>query len=334
MECATLKADAERNCPDKPMLNVIVPTLNAAKDWPRFAPAILSSVRPEQVLIVDSESADNTIQLADEAGFNLCSVARAKFNHGGTRQMAAEMLPSAEILVYMTQDAVLAEPDALARLLAAFDDPEVAAVYGRQLPRPGAEAIEIHARSFNYPAVSQIRSLSSREHLGIKTAFLSNSLAAYRRSALMEVGGFPTNVIFGEDTVTAARMLLAGYKIGYVAEACAYHSHSYTWMQEFKRYFDIGALHSRERWLLDEFGQASGEGRRFLRSELAYLWRHDTAKIPVALTRTFGKLLGYRLGRAEKRLSLGVKRHLSMHAKFWQEPPQSDSGTHLRWVRR
>jgi rhamnosyltransferase len=312
------------------MLKVIVPTLNAAKDWPQFAPAILNCVLPKQVLIVDSESTDNTTELSSKAGFELCSVARAKFNHGGTRQMAAEMLPDAEILVYMTQDAVLAEPDALSRLLAAFDDPEVGAVYGRQLPRPGAQAIEIHARSFNYPAVSQIRSLGSREQLGIKTAFLSNSLAAYRRSALMEVGGFPANVIFGEDTITAARMLLAGYKIAYVAEASAYHSHAYTWMQEFKRYFDIGVLHSREHWLLEEFGQASGEGKRFLQSELAYLWRHDATQIPVALTRTFGKLLGYRLGRAEKRLPLSVKRRLSMHATFWQEPPPSDKGSSLQ----
>jgi len=49
--------------------------------------------------------------------------------------MAAEMLPDAEILVYMTQDAVLVEPSALAKLVAAFADPRVGAVCGRQLPR-------------------------------------------------------------------------------------------------------------------------------------------------------------------------------------------------------
>jgi rhamnosyltransferase len=307
------------------MLNVIVPTLNAAKDWPLFAPALLACVRPEQVLIVDSESTDDTVELARAAGFHLCSVARAKFNHGGTRQMAAEMLPNAKILVYMTQDAVLADPDALTKLLAVFDDPDVGAACGRQLPRPGAEAIEIHARNFNYPAASQVRSLNSREQLGIKAVFLSNSLAAYRRSTLMDVGGFPTKVLFGEDTITAARMLLAGYKVAYVAEARAYHSHPYTWMQEFKRYFDIGVLHSRERWLLKEFGQASGEGKRFVRSELLYLWQNDAGQIPAALMHTLGKLLGYRLGRTETRLSTRVKRQLSMHPKFWEEPIPNDN---------
>jgi rhamnosyltransferase len=302
------------------MLNVIVPTLNAAKDWPLFAPALLACVRPEQVLIVDSESTDGTVNLAHAAGFLVHSVARTTFNHGGTRQMAAEMLPNAEILVYMTQDAVLAGPNALANLLAVFDDPQVGAACGRQLPRQGAKPIEAHARSFNYPETSEMRTLASREQLGIKAVFLSNSLAAYRRSALMDVGGFPTDVIFGEDMVTAARLLLAGYKVAYVAEACAHHSHSYSPMQEFKRYFDIGVLHSREAWLLEEFGQASGEGKRFVLSELQYLRKRDAWQIPSALMRTGIKLLGYRLGLMEARLTLNIKRRLSMHPKFWAEP--------------
>jgi rhamnosyltransferase len=231
--------------------------------------------------------------------------------------MAAEMLPNSEILLYMTQDAVLDGENALANLLAAFDDPEVGAAYGRQLPRPEANAIEAHARGFNYPAASEIRALASRERIGIKAVFLSNSFAAYRRSALMAVGGFPANVILGEDTIVAARLLLAGYKIAYVAEACAFHSHSYTLAQEFKRYFDTGVLHSRERWLIDEFGHASGEGKRFVLSELRYLRQQDPWQIPSALVRTLSKFVAYQLGRKEARLSPEFKRQISMRPSFW-----------------
>jgi rhamnosyltransferase len=299
------------------MVMVIVPTLNASRDWSSFAPALLACAVPEQVLIVDSESTDGTPDLARAAGFQARSVLRAKFNHGATRQLAADMLPNADILVYMTQDAVLAGPDALAALLAPFEDPRVAAAYGRQLPRPKATAIEAHARNFNYPATSEVRSLEIREQRGIKTVFFSNSLAAYRRSALVGVGGFPANVIFGEDTIVVAKLLMAGYKVAYVAESCAYHSHSYTLTQEFKRYFDIGVMHSRERWLLSEFGQPNGEGRRFVLSELRYLRHWNPWQIPNAIVRTFTKLLGYRLGRAEARLTRGIKRRLSMQPGFW-----------------
>jgi GT2 family glycosyltransferase len=297
---------------------VVVPTLNAASEWRRFAPVLLACVRPEQVLILDSSSVDGTADLARAAGFRVHSIPRSEFNHGGTRQWAAaELLPKAELLIFLTQDAILADPGALDALLVPFSDPKVAAAFGRQLPRPEAGPIEAHARFFNYPSQSSIRTLESREALGFKAIFFSNSFAAYRREALMEVGGFPPNVIFGEDTITVAKFLLTGWKIAYVAEAKAYHSHSYNWLQDFKRYFDIGVLHSRESWLLREFGQTSGEGRRFVVSELGYL-RRSFWLVPSALIRTALKLLGYRLGRLERRLSTGWKRRLSMHSGYWK----------------
>ena len=299
------------------MFRVIVPTLNAARDWPQFSQALLKNVEASQVLVLDSESTDETQNLVLNAGMELRTVKRAEFNHGATRQCGAEIASDVELLVYLTQDAVLSSSDTIRRLLAAFKDPEVGAVCGRQLPRPGSGAIEAHAREFNYPEVSSVRTLESKSHLGLKAAFLSNSLAAYRRSALMSIGGFPSNVIFGEDMYVAARMLLFGKKIAYAADACAYHSHNYTSMQEFKRYFDIGALHSREAWLLKEFGTVQGEGKRFVLSELQYLLKKNPVQIPEALMRTASKLLGYRLGRMEAKLPQDAKRAMSMHSKYW-----------------
>lgn len=301
-----------------PSVAVVIPTLNAAKLWPAFYAALKAqALEPAQVLIVDSSSSDGTPTLADAAGYRVVSMARKEFNHGGTRQMAANLLPNAEILVFLTQDAVLAQPAALSNLVALMRDPEVGAAYGRQLPRRGATPIEAHARLFNYPPVSDFRSLSSRERLGFKAIFISNSFAAYRRAALMGVGGFPSDVIFGEDTILAAKLLIANWKIAYVADAQVYHSHTYTWTQEFKRYFDIGVLHSREAWLLQNFGQARSEGRRFVLSEMKYLILRYWWLIPSALIRTGLKLLGYRLGRQEKQLSTATKRRLSMQPSFW-----------------
>jgi rhamnosyltransferase len=299
------------------IVSVIVPTLNAAEGWSRFAQSLLACVDAKQVLVIDSESTDGTQQLARLAGFQVHSIRRSTFNHGGTRQLGAERLGASQILVYLTQDAILAGPDSVAKLLAAFNDSHVAVAYGRQLPREGACVIEAHARAFNYPKESEVRDLAAREQLGFKTVFVSNSFAAYRRSALMEVGGFPSNVIFGEDTVTVGRLLMAGYRIAYVADATAYHSHGYSWGQEFRRYFDIGVLHARERWLLEAFGGATGEGRRFVASELSSLIREDAQKVPSALIRAGLKFAGYRLGRMERRLSTRLKLQLSMQQNFW-----------------
>jgi rhamnosyltransferase len=266
---------------------------------------------------VDSSSTDSTPELARSGGFRVHTISREEFSHGGTRQLAAEILSDTEILVFLTQDAILADSGAITVLLESFDDPDVAAAFGRQLPRPGATPIEAHARLFNYPPQSSVRTAAHREEMGIKSIFISNSFAAYRRNALFAVGGFPKSVIFGEDTITAAKLLLDGWKVAYVAEAQVYHSHNYTWKQEFKRYFDIGVLHARENWLLREFGSAGGEGGRFVRSELNYLWPRYWRYIPSALIRTIFKLSGYRLGRIENKFNAGWKRRLSMHPRFW-----------------
>jgi len=283
---------------------VCVPTLNAATNWSSFSSALRSqTAKPHEVIIIDSESEDGTAEFAKRDGFRVISIARRDFRHGATRQFAAELAADSDIIVYLTQDAILTSPDSLAILLCTFENPEVVAAYGRQLPRKGADPIESHARTFNYPPWSRVRSAKSVESLGFRTIFFSNSFGAYRRSALMEVGGFPTDASFGEDTLVAARLISNGWQIAYVAEAQVFHSHSHTWLQEFQRYKSVGVLHATNQWVLRDFGGASGEGLRFVKSELALLSKSAPYLIPSAIIRNFCKYLGYKVGMLERTLS-------------------------------
>jgi rhamnosyltransferase len=301
-----------------------VPTLNAAGCWKEFHAGLRQQAMPlQQVIVLDSTSTDGTPELARAAGYTVVTIPRHEFNHGGTRQVAAEMLPGVDVLVYLTQDAVLQSPDALGSLVTPFQDAAVGAAYGRQLPRPDANAIEAHARLFNYPETGQVKTLGDRETMGIKAAFLSNSFAAYRRTALQAVGGFPVDTIVAEDALVAAKLLMAGWKTSYVAEATVLHSHPYGVAEEFARYFDTGVYHSREPWLLETFGGAHGEGKRFVLSELRYLLHHAPYLVPSALVRTVAKYAGYHLGRNEARLDPALRRRLSLHKRFWDSEAHS-----------
>jgi rhamnosyltransferase len=297
---------------------VIVPTLNAGESWSQWLSALSSQTRQaKRLALVDSGSVDQTVAMASDAGFEITTIDKRQFDHGGTRQAMAEAIDDVPVLVFLTQDAVLSDSRSLERLVNAFADPRIAVAYGRQLPRPGAKPIEEHARLFNYPTASEERSAEDIPRLGIKAAFCSNSFAAYRRDALMSVGGFPKKQIMIEDSIVAARALLNDWRIAYVAEATVYHSHHYTTLQEFSRYFDIGVAHRRNRHLLQQFGTANNEGMRFARSELTHLMKHRPALLPVSLLRTPVKYLGYRLGLLEERLPHKLKRRLSMHKHFW-----------------
>jgi len=299
---------------------LLVLTRNGGKLWGRWLEAFAAQeVKPALLLVIDSASSDDSAEQARAAGFSVHTIKREDFRHGDTRRMGVEMLPGAEFIVVMTQDAVLATPDALKKMLACFADERIGAVYGRQLPWPGCDLIAAHARLFNYSETGMVKTLADVPRFGIKTAFFSNSFSVYRRTALLDAAGFPSGVIQCEDTYVAARMLLAGWKVAYCADAQVYHSHAYTIYEEFRRYFDTGVFHARERWLRETFGAAEGEGVKFVRSELRYLLRENPLLVPSAFMRTVAKLLGFRLGRSEKALPTWLKKRLSMHRNFWND---------------
>jgi rhamnosyltransferase len=301
-------------------LGLLVPTYNAGKLWHRWVEALANQTcKPDWCLVIDSSSSDNTAELARQEGLDVHVISASQFNHGGTRQLGVSMVADAEIIVFLTQDAILADEYSLAHLVAVFRDRSIGAAYGRQLPHAESKALGAHARIHNYPSQSQVNTLADVPRLGIKTAFMSNSFAAYRREALEAVGGFPGDVILSEDMVVAARMLMRGWHVAYCAEAKVYHSHDYNMLEEFRRYFDVGTLHAREKWLLDNFGNAEGSGVEFVLSELRYLAKSAPWLIPVALMRTGVKYFGYRLGRNEAFLPAAVKPFLSMSHGYWRK---------------
>jgi rhamnosyltransferase len=293
---------------------IVVPSYNGLGDLKRLVASLPADAN---LYVIDSSSSDGTADYLAAQGIDHRIIPQREFNHGGTRQRAIEERPGYEVYIYLTQDAYLESPAAIERLLAHFDDPRVGAVCGRQLPHRDANPLATHARHFNYPAQSQTKGLEDVPQLGLKTAFMSNSFAAYRAGALSQAGGFPSNVILAEDMYVAARMLQQGWKIAYAGDACCHHSHNYTAWEEFKRYFDIGVFHASEPWIQRDLGGAGGEGLRFVRSELRYLGMARAAWWPTALTATAMKLAGYKLGKQHARLPARLRRTLSMHKGYW-----------------
>ena len=300
-------------------VGVVVPTLNAGNRWAECLEALSQqTLQLRRRLVIDSASTDATAAQAEAAGFEVKRISRSDFNHGGTRQWAVEYLGDCEIIVFLTQDAVPAAPESLAELVRCFEDPTVAVAYGRQLPHKDARPMEAHARLFNYGESSERKDLAVVDRLKAKVFFCSNSFAAYRRSVLLELGGFRRDLILGEDAEFAARAVLAGFANVYCASATAYHSHHYNWAEVFWRYFDTGVFHARNAWMRERFGSHGGEGWRYVKSELRYLAAHAPLKIPTALWHTLAKVVGYRLGRRERILPKRLKSLLSMTPGYWR----------------
>ena len=300
---------------------LIIPTLNAGKNFATLLEQIAAQDLPLTKLIVDSESTDDTVTLAKKFNFDVMTVKRKNFNHGATRQSAIEYLlekKSVDVIIFLTQDVLLYDEKTLSTLTQIFEtDSTVGLTYGRQLPHKNATLEAEILRKFNYPAESRLKTFDDRKIFGIKAAFNSNSFAAYRVDALKSIGGFPSNVILSEDMYVAAKMLMSGLKIFYNADAQVYHSHNYTAAQEFHRYFDIGVFHSRESWIRETFGSAEGAGKKFVLMKLQTLWKENPLDCFGAIFRDGAKFFGYRLGLIEKCLPESFCRLFSMNKVYF-----------------
>ncbi|WP_121812107.1 glycosyltransferase [Mucilaginibacter kameinonensis] len=298
---------------------LLIPSLNAGEEWINTLDSIHNqSIKINKKLIIDSGSSDKTIFVAEQFGFEIININKSEFNHGKTRQQLVELSDNADICIFLTQDAILASPDSISHIVNAFNDPKVGMAYGRQLPHKNAQTLESHARLYNYPAISHVRSYDDIALMGFKVSFCSNSFAAYRRDALLAIGGFPTDSIMGEDAIVAAKMLTAGYKKAYVADATVYHSHTYTLLQEFRRYFDTRVFHEQNKWLVRDFGKPTGEGFKFMRSELNYVLKHKKSIILNSVFSLGAKWLGYKSGKFYKKLPKQILKRFSMHSFYWK----------------
>ncbi|WP_262392586.1 glycosyltransferase [Sporolactobacillus inulinus] len=307
-------------------ISIIIPTYNPGKTFEGNFEKIEQNIKnvslESEVVIVDSGSTDGGLDFLKHKNVRLIEIKSSEFNHGGTRNMAAK-IANGDLLVYMTQDAVLAKNTSIKSLISPLlMNKKLGIAYGRQLPRKDADVFARSAREFNYPNKDRIQSFSDINNLGIKTIFVSNSFAAYKKDVLFSIaGGFPEHTIFGEDTFVAAKLVLEKYSIAYVADAEVFHSHNYTIMEEFHRYFDIGVFHSKEKWILDRFRAPESEGARFIKYQLKELW--DNKKVYLLFSLIFRngmKYLGYKMGRSERHLPLKIKKRLSMHRAFWDSP--------------
>lgn len=300
-------------------VSILIPTLNGGKEWLKVLESINAQTYEfERKIIVDSGSTDDTVTLAKQFGFEIIEIDKKEFNHGATRQKLVNWVNNTDIYVFLTQDAIMASPDTITKIVNAFDDAEVGMAYGRQLPHLNAKPLETHARLFNYPPVSEVLSIKDLKRLGFKVFFCSNSFSAYRKISLDAVGGFPSDSIMGEDAIVAAKLLMAGYKKAYVADSEVYHSHSYTLNEEFKRYFDTRVFHEQNKWLIDKFGKPTGEGVKFLKSELSYVIKNDFKSILKSITSLGVKWLGYKSGKYYKKIPKGMLKKLSMHNSYWK----------------
>lgn len=299
--------------------SVIIPTRNADA----LLEALVASLRaqdhpPEEIIVVDSASTDGTAELARRLGVTFILIEANSFDHGGTRNLGAAAA-SADILIFMTQDARPSNSETIGRLINPLQQNSVVVSYARQLAAAEAISAEQFLRLANYPPQSQIKSAEDIPAQGIKTFQNSNVCAAYRRREFENLGRFPAPVVCNEDMIFAARAIFSGFSVAYSADALVCHTHHLSPVQLFKRYFDIAASLEHEP-RIKSLGRTEAKGFEFLKNQLAYLRdQRKLSQMPRTMLETVAKYCGYKAGANHNRIPPGLKKHLGSNSIYWQK---------------
>lgn len=186
-----------------------------------------------EILVVDSGSADATHAiLARYPGVRTVRIPNRDFGHGRTRNLAAG-LATGEIVVFVTQDATPAHRDWLAGLVTPFDaDPRIAAVYGRQVPRPDC------CPTVRRDVLRAFRRIGPARGVVVETegCRFSNVNSAVRRDVLERVPF--RDVDYAEDRAFADDAHRRGLATAYSADAAVLHSHDLPLGSYFRRMYD------------------------------------------------------------------------------------------------
>ena len=259
------------------------------------------TVKPSHVFfmqtLVEEKEDEEVLQMLQKAeNVEIVPIEKKDFDHGGTRNKGAA-LSRADYMLFMTQDAVPVDAYLIENLVRAMEEEEAATAYGRQLPDDTVGVIEHYTREFNYPAKSYVKSQKDLETMGIKTYFCSNVCAMYRKDVYEKMGGFVLHTIFNEDMIMASKVIQAGYKIAYVAEAMVIHAH---------KFFDAV--------------KSESEGMRLVKNTMKYLFRHGKwYLVPDLIFQSGFKFLGYRFGKKYDKLPLWLVKKFSMNPSYWRD---------------
>lgn len=302
------------------VVDVIIPTYKPDENFKKVIDILKNQTYSVRMIrILNTEEKYFPIkQYESYENLSIHHIPKNQFDHGGTRNLGASM-SDGDIMVFMTQDAMPKGERFIENLIKPFDDPDVAASYGRQLPAHDASEIEFFTRKFNYPKESFIKSKADMEKLGIKTYFCSNVCAAYRKSDYDVLGGFVKRAIFNEDMIFAAKLIHADKKIAYVAEAVVYHSHNYNNIEQLRRNFDLAVSQADHPEIFAGI-KSESEGMKLVKNTANYLIHRKKPWLILDLFLKSGfKYLGYLLGKRYQYLPGWVIHACTMNKEYWKK---------------
>jgi len=209
-----------------PRVSVVVRALNEGRHLGRLLHGLRNqTVRPDEIVVVDSGSTDDTVLIAEQAGCEVVHIAKSEFSFGRALNRGCERA-SGDILLIMSAHVYPVYDTYVEHMINAFERPGVGVVYGRQ--------VGDHRTKFSESRI-MLRWFPTDNIWDQGHPFSNNANAAVRKDLWSEFK-YDENLTGLEDLAFAKQLLKAGSKIAYVADAPVVHVHEETWQTIRNRY--------------------------------------------------------------------------------------------------
>jgi rhamnosyltransferase len=218
-----------------PTVSIVIRALNEAEHLPAlFSGLLRQSRQPDQVIVVDSGSEDDSVAIARAHGAEVVHISPAEFSFGRALNLGCGAA-SGEVVVIVSAHVYPLDEKWLDLMVTPFERPEVGLVYGGQTGDSRSHFSELELMRTWFPDVSDDDQ---------QTPFCNNANCAVRADAWQALP-YDESLTGLEDLDWAKRALVAGWKVVYEAEAKVAHIHNEPFAKTRNRYRREAIAHRR-----------------------------------------------------------------------------------------
>ena len=211
-----------------PLVSIIMRSYNEAWALQGTLPALAAQeYRNWELIVIDSGSTDGSQELIRAASpAHFVQITPKEYNPSRVMNNGMRLAKS-EFGIFINADATPQGNNWLRPLVSALQDPQTAACFGRQIPRPDCQAV--FANDYDRCFGPQRESADWDHFFSMVSSGLRKDVWARR--------GFREDLQYAEDDEYTRWCKAQGFQVAYVPESVAMHSHNYTPEQSYKRSF-------------------------------------------------------------------------------------------------
>jgi len=301
-----------------PEVSIVLLALNAGENFKKVLSGIFSqSFKSFEVIIIDSGSTDNTLEIANKYPIKIKKIKKQDFGHGKTRNLGAK-LAKGKYVVYLTHDAIPENKNWLQELIKPLkEDKKIAGVFSRQVPKENENEID---KFFYFSLYPNENKSWNKDNYSQGDNIFSDVSSAIKKDLLMKYP-FDNDIIVTEDYEWASKILKKDFKIFYNSKSKVIHSHSYNLKTLFKRCFDIGVSYQK---IYDSNNSKNKnsfirKGLSIHKNELKYLIKNKSPYlIPYAILKDATKFIAVNLGKNSNLLPNAINKRFSNYRGYWK----------------